>query len=142
MAAEPRILDAELAHLYALAMVAVARADDQIGIEAGLRLQQRIDARAGHPVSLEDVLLAEPIDPGQLVAQMHASASPFRSGGVHAGELAAMIVGDAISVALAKGYVSEAEGHQIVRFATALGCTIDEVRGMSEHLAPWLVGLG
>jgi len=52
-----------------------------------------------------------------------------------------MIVVDAISVVLAKGHVSELEAEQILRFATALGCTLDEVRAMSEHLAPWLGSL-
>jgi hypothetical protein len=40
VAGEPRVLDGQLAHLYALALVAVARADDDIGIEAGLRPQR------------------------------------------------------------------------------------------------------
>src|SRR5438477_275680 len=63
---------------------------------------------------------------------------PFRGGaGLHPGELAQMIVTDAISVVLAKGHVSEEEAQQIVTFATALGCSRDEVRRMSGHLAPW-----
>ena len=45
---------------------------------------------------------------------------------------------DAISIVLAKGHVTDAEATQMVAFATALGCTLDEVRAMSEHLAPWL----
>ena len=49
----------------------------------------------------------------------------------------AIIVVDAISVVLAKGHVSDEEAQQIFRFATALGCTADEVRKMSAHLSPW-----
>ena len=30
------------------------------------------------------------------------------------------------------------EAQAIIKFATALGCTIDEVLAMSEHMAPWL----
>ena len=141
MAGEPRVLDAQLAHLYALALVAVARADDQIGLRRACACSSGSTRAPDARCRIEDLLLAEPIDPAQLAEQLVTSSGPFRSSAVHPGELAAMIVVDAVAVALAKGYVSEAEGQQIVRFATALGCTIDDVRRMSEHLAPWLVGL-
>ena len=53
MAAE-RILDSALGHLVARALVAIARADDQIGLEEGLRLQQRIERRTGSPSRCAD----------------------------------------------------------------------------------------
>lgn len=132
-----RVLDATLAHYHALALVAVARADDQIGLEEGQRLQERIEERAGRPVPLDDLLLAESIEPAHLAELVRAPTGPFRGGTVHPGELAAMIVVDAIAVVLAKGYVSESEARAVIRFATALGCSIEEVRAMSKHLAPW-----
>ena len=138
VASESRILEAGLAQLYAQALVAIARADEQIELEEGLRLQQQIDARTGRPMPLEDLLLAEPLDPDALADQIRGTSGPFRGGSIHPGELARMIVVDAISVVLAKGYVSEREAQQIIRFATALGCTVEEVRAMSPHLAPWL----
>lgn len=138
VAGESRILEAGLAQLYAQALVAIARADDQIELEEGLRLQERIDARTGRPMPLDDLLLAESLEPAQLAELVRASSGPFRGGSVHPGDLARMIVVDAIAVVLAKGYVSEQEAQQILRFATALGCTMDEVRGMTGHLAPWL----
>lgn len=138
MASEPQILEAGLAQLYAQALVAITRADEQIELEEGLRLQQQIDARTGRPMPLEDLLLAEPLDADTLAEHIRAAAGPFRGGSLHPGELARMIVVDAISVVLAKGHVSEGEAQQIIRFATALGCTMDEVRAMSPHLAPWL----
>jgi tellurite resistance protein len=141
VAAESRILEAGLAQLYALALVAIVRADEQIEPEEGQRLQQQIDARTDRPTPLEDLLLAEPLDPEVLAEHVRAEAGPFRGGSIHPGELARMIVLDAISVVLAKGHVSEQEAQQILRFATALGCTIDEVRAMTEHLDPWLPGL-
>jgi hypothetical protein len=133
-----RILEAGLAQLYARALVAIARADDQIELEEGLRLQERIDARTGRPMPLEDLLLAEPLEPMHLAELLRQSADPFRGGSIHPGELARMIVVDAVAVVLAKGCVSEQEAQQIIRFATALGCSIEEVRAMSGHLAPWL----
>ncbi len=136
--AASRRLDESAAHLYAQALVAIARADGEIGLEEGARLQQKIESRSGLPASLDDLLLAETLDPTQLADALHATSGPFRSGsGLHPGELAQMIVIDAIEVLLAKGHVSEEEAQQIVRYATALGCTLDEVRRMSAHLSPW-----
>ena len=138
MHTDVRILEAGLAQLYAQALVAIARADDQIGLEEGLRLQQKIDLRAGMPVPLDDLLLAEPLHPDVLALAMRETAGPFRGGGVHPGQLARMIVVDAVEVVLAKGHISEREASEVIAFATALGCSLDEVRGMTQHLAPWL----
>jgi hypothetical protein len=132
------MLDSALGHLFARALVAIARADDQIGLEEGLRLQQRIELRTGGPVSLDDLLLAEPLEPHRLAESLRGSAGPFRNAGIHPGELALMIITDGIAVVLAKGYVSEAEAREIVRFASALGCSLDEVRAMCSRVAPWL----
>ena len=138
MAGEPRILEAGLAELYAQALVSITRADEQIEVEEGQRLQQQIDARTRVPMPLEDLLLAESLDPDVLAEHARGSSGPFRGGSIHPGELARMIVVDAISIVMAKGHVSELEAQQIIRFATALGCTIDELRAMTEHLDPWL----
>ena len=138
MAGESRILEAGLAHLYAGALVAITRADEQIAVEEGQRLQQQIDARTGRPMPLEDLLLAESLDPDVLAEHARGSSGPFRGGGIHPGELARIIVVDAVSIVMAKGHVSELEAQQIIRFATALGCTVDELRAMTEHLDPWL----
>ena len=137
MAAE-RVLDSGLGHLYARALVAIARADDQIGLEAGQRLQQHIALRVHGPISLDELLLAEPLEPHRLAESLHGSAVPFRNASLHPGELAVMIVTDAIAVALAKGYVSEAEAGVIMRFASALGCSIDQVRALCRRAAPWI----
>ncbi|HWO18280.1 MAG TPA: hypothetical protein VNO30_05875 [Kofleriaceae bacterium] len=136
-----RILDAGLAHLYARAVLAIVRAEDQLPLEVGLRLVARLEARSGRPVSLADLLLAEPLDPAELAAQLRTSAGPFRGAGIHSSELAAMIVSDSIAVVLAKGHVSEAEARELLRFAVALGCSVDDVRKMSVHLTPFLAAL-
>jgi hypothetical protein len=136
--AAERILDYALGQLVARALVAIARADDQIGLEEGLRLQQRIERRIGSPVALDDLLLAEPLEPHRLAESLRSAGGPFRNAGLHPGELAVMIVTDGIAVVLAKGYVSEAEANMIVRFAAALGCSLDEVRGLCSRVAPWL----
>lgn len=138
MAADRRILDPNVAQLYAQALVAIARADGEIALEEGSRLQEKIEQRSGQPANLDDLLLAEPLDPETLANALRDASGPFRgSGGLHPGELAQMIVVDAIAVVLAKGHVSDEEAQQIVRYATALGCTLDEIRRMSAQLSPW-----
>lgn len=133
-----QIREPDLAQLYAQALVAIARADDQLGLEEGLRLQQKIDARVVGPVAIDDLLLAEPLDPDTLREIVSTARGPFRGGSLHPGELARLIVVDAIEVVLAKGYISEGEAQEMIRFATALGCTLEQVRAMATHLAPWL----
>lgn len=139
MAVELRIADPAVAHLYARAVLAIARSDDEIDLEEGLRLRERIEARTGGPISLDALLLADPMGPAELVEQLRALVGgPFRGSGMHPAELASMIVADGIAVVLAKGHVSDAEAQELVRYATALGCTIEDVRRMSDHLQPWL----
>lgn len=138
MANGVQIREPDLAQLYARALVAIARADDQLGLEEGMRLQQKLDARLVTSVVMDDLLLAEPIDPESLGAIVAAAIGPFRGGTIHPGELARLIVVDAIEVVLAKGYISEGEAREMIRFATALGCSLEQVRAMAEHLSPWL----
>jgi hypothetical protein len=118
--------------------VAIARADNELGLEEGMRLQHKIDTRLVAPIGIEDLLLLEPLEPRALAAVAGASSGPFRGGTLHPGELARMIVVDAIEVVLAKGHITEEEAQTMIRFATALGCTLDEVRTMTAHLSPWL----
>ena len=136
--ATDRILDGALGQLFARALVAIARADDQIGLEEGLRLQQRIERRIGGAISMADLLLAEPLEPHRLAESLRGWPGPFRTAGIQPPELAVMIVTDGIAVALAKGYLSEAEAREIVRFASALGCSLDQVRALCSRAAPWL----
>jgi tellurite resistance protein len=137
-----RIGDHGIAQLYARAVLAIARADGRIELEEGRRLEERIVARTGRPISLDALLLAEPLSPHELVDQLRALlGGPFRGGDVHPGELARLIVIDGVSVVLAKGHVSDAEAAELARFAFALGCTIDDMRRMSQHLVPWLAAV-
>lgn len=138
MAADDRLLDPLLVHLHACAIVAVARADDEISLEEGLRLRERLEARAGHRVALDDLLLAPALTPADLAAQLGAAAAPFRSAGIHPAVLAAMIVTDAVAVAMAKGHLAEVEAHALIAFGTALGCSREDLLRFSARLAPWL----
>ena len=134
-----RITDDSVAQLYARAVLAIARADDEIDHDEGVRLEERIAARTVRPLSLDALLLADPLDADDIVDQLRALAgSPFRHVGPHPAELAEMIVVDAIAVALAKGHLAEAEVRELMRFATALGCSREQIRAMSDHLEPWM----
>ena len=137
-----QIREPDLAQLYAQAIVAIARADDQLGLEEGLRLQQKIDARLATPIAIDDLLLADPLDPDALEEIVKTATGPFRGGSLHPGELARLIVVDAIEVVLAKGYISEGEAQEMIRFAAALGCSLAQVKAMTVHLSPWLGHVG
>jgi hypothetical protein len=141
MVVHRRQIDIGLAHIYARAVLAIARADHDLGLEEGLRIVRLVEDHSGVPVSLDDLLLEEPIDPAEVSSMLRANSGPFRGSGVHPGELAAMIVMDSIAVCLAKGYVSDAEARELLRFAVALGCTVEEVRAMSAHLLPFFSNL-
>ncbi|MCX5742025.1 MAG: hypothetical protein NT062_05955, partial [Proteobacteria bacterium] len=106
--------------------------------EEGARLESCIAARTAHSMRIDDLLLSDPLDPAQLADALRVAPAPFRGSGPPHGELALMIVRDGLDVVLGKGYVSEAEGNKIIRFASALGCSDDELRSMSAHLALWL----
>lgn len=142
MANAVQIREPDLAQLYAQAIVAIARADDQLGLEEGLRLQQKIDARLATPIAIDDLLLADPLDPDALEEIVKTATGPFRGGSLHPGELARLIVVDAIEVVLAKGYISEGEAQEMIRFAAALGCSLEQVKAMTVHLSPWLGHVG
>src|SRR6185436_7358590 len=130
MVTHRRPLDIGLAHIYARTILAIARADHELGLEEGLRIERLLENRSGTPFVLDDLLLEDPLDPAELVAMVRTHSGPFRGNCIHPGELAQLIVRDAIAVVLAKGYVSEAEARELLRFAVALGCNVEEVRSM------------
>jgi uncharacterized tellurite resistance protein B-like protein len=139
--AAEQIRDPALGQLFARALVAIARADGEIGAEEGHRLEQRLAARIPGPISLDDLLLADVLEPQRIADELGSAAGPFRNAGLDPGELAAMIVSDGFAVVLAKGHVAETEAREIVRFASALGCSIEQVRALCGRVAPWIATL-
>jgi hypothetical protein len=130
------MLDPVLAQAYALVLVAVARADDEISLEEGLRLQQILATRVGREVAIEDLLLAEPVDPDDL--GMLAKAGPFRGTGVHPSQLAETLVADAIGVVLAKGHVAAAEARELLRYVAVLGCSDADFHRLTAEVSRWI----
>ena len=132
-----RVLPADLAQLYAQAILAITRADDHVSDEEGHQLQAKIEERSAKVIDFGDLLLADPLPPSVLSALVDGAQSPFRASGISAGELAQILVTDAVEVLLAKGYIADSEADAIFNYATALGCTRADITAMSRHLGPW-----
>jgi hypothetical protein len=129
-------LDVEMASLYARAVLAVARANDTLSREEGQRLQELVSTRTGIELSLDELLLHEPLLPSELAAQAARQlASPFRGAAITRAELARLIIVDSLAVVLAKGYVAETEVRELLRFTSALECTTNEVRALAADAA-------
>jgi hypothetical protein len=131
------IADRELGLLYARALVAIARADQEIELEEGMRLVDRIEARCTIPLRLEDLLLEPPLSPEQFFQQIGTEHGPFRGASVHPRELADALVQDGVAIMLAKGHATEAEADRLWRFVEVLGLTSDEFRRLTAAVAPW-----
>jgi hypothetical protein len=128
------IRDPELAQLYARALVAVARADTEIGFEEGMRLQQRITDRCETPLRIEDLLFEPTLRPEQLTD--YTSGGPFR-GAAQPAQLAEWLVADGLAVVLAKGHVTHSEAKTLWRFAEALGVSHDDFRRLTATASRW-----
>ncbi|MBK7071712.1 MAG: hypothetical protein IPH44_05350 [Myxococcales bacterium] len=136
MAHLPPIRDHALADAYGRAVLAVVRADDDIGLEESLRLQARLRQRLGDGFDLEALLLAPAITAAELAGL--GGGDPFRAGGVHPGALAHALVADCLAIALAKGHVDEREAHALIEFARALGLADRDLLHQAPALRPWL----
>ena len=128
-------LDAQLAQMYALALVASARADGEISLEEGLRLQHLVD-RAGSATSIDDLLMADRVRPEAFAALVQGD--PFRGRSVHPLELAPQLVSDALEILLAKGHVAAAELAALRAFVGALGIGDEQLRALAGRQARWL----
>ena len=136
MAVAPSLGD-DLALLYAGALVAIARADGEIGLEEGLQLRRVVARRAA--VDPEAMFFVE-VSAARLASAVgHGDGSPFRNGpAATPHQLASALVHDAVSVALADGDLNDAEVHAILAFTTALGCSTEDVLAFSARLAAYL----
>jgi hypothetical protein len=130
------LFDQELAHLYARSLIAVVRADHEIGIEEGLRLEQRINARCRTPIELAELLLLPALDPDELAGAV-LGGGPFRGSAVHPVQLAQALVADGVAIVLAKGHATEAEAHGLWRFASALGLMAEDYRALTGAASKW-----
>jgi hypothetical protein len=127
------IRDPELAQLYGRALVAIARADTEITLEEGMRLQQRLTDRCEVPLRIEDLLFERTLQPEELRA---TGNDPFR-GSAHPAQLVEWLVADGLAVVLAKGHVTQREAHALWRFADALGASRDDFRRLTSSASRW-----
>jgi len=131
------IADRELGLLYARVLVAIARSDQEIEREEGMRLVDRIERRCTIPLRLEDLLLEPPLSPEQFHLQLSTHDGPFRGASLQPRELASVLVEDGVAIMLAKGHATEAEADRLWRFAEVLGLTSEEFRQLTVAVAPW-----
>jgi uncharacterized tellurite resistance protein B-like protein len=129
------LLDRELSIVYARALIAIARADQEISGEEGQHLQQIINARCQQPVELEDLLFEPTLAAEELAALV--GGGPFRGSSVHPTQLAHALVSDGVALVLAKGHVSEREARSVWRFASALGLSADDFRKLTTAVSRW-----
>jgi len=132
--------DDELGTLYARALVAIARADGEIGPEEGLRLHELIEARSIPAVDPELVLF----DPATPEALRYAALQrdPYRSESVAPRALGQALLVDGLELAAVDGEVNSREALLILRFARALSCTAEDIRAATHELDEWLPQLG
>jgi hypothetical protein len=129
-------LDRELAHLYARALVAIARGDGEISTEEAGRLQRQIDERCTWPIAIDDLLLDAPLSPHHLAELAFGGDTPFRSPAFDPALLAALIVTDGLAVVLAKGHVTAGETASLRAFAAALRLPDAEFARLTAHGLP------
>jgi hypothetical protein len=131
-------LENEVARSYTLALLSIARADGNIGPDEANVFQQRIATRVDKPLPLDELLFERRITPMELAELVSQDDGPFRTAGVQARTLGAMLVEDALAIVLSKGHATSGEATAIIRFARALAITPTELRA-HPALAPWLV---
>jgi tellurite resistance protein TerB len=127
--------DREMSRLYARALMRIARADNQISLEEGLRLKERIATRCDVPLGLDDLLMEPPLRTEELA--MLGGEGPFRSS-IDTVAFARILVEDGVAVVLAKGYVSEQEATVLRRLVGALGVSEPDFLAISAGVARWL----
>jgi uncharacterized tellurite resistance protein B-like protein len=121
-------LDGELGQLYAQALLAIARVDREIGPEEASRVRELVAKRSPVEIDVEASFFHK-VTPEELAAA--ASAIDRR-------ELGRALVADGVSLATADGDLNSMEGHAILRFAHALGCTVEDIGAITHELDEWL----
>ncbi|MFT3700079.1 MAG: hypothetical protein QM831_43440 [Kofleriaceae bacterium] len=122
------VLDEDAAMIYGRVLIAIARADGEIDPDEASALERIIAQRSPIPLPIGELLFAPPAKPEQLARGSGAGGGPFRSVAIDLGEIARTLVDDALEVVLAKGSITSGEQASLIRFATALGLSSDEVR--------------
>jgi tellurite resistance protein len=123
-------LDAELAQLYAQALIAVARVDGEIGPEEGELLRKLVSAHTSVEVDYEQSFFHK-MTADELATAVRATKLDPR-------EVGRAFVSDASSLSLADGELNGGEAQAILRYAHALDCTNDDIRAATHHLDEYL----
>lgn len=125
------VLDDDAVAVYGRVLIAIARADGEIGHEEATALERVLARRANTPLPLGELLFERPLRPEELaraVASSEVGAGPFRAAPIDLAEIARTLIDDALAIVLTKGSMTSGEQASVVRFATALGLDTAEVR--------------
>jgi tellurite resistance protein len=123
-------LDAELAQLYAHALIAIAEADRAIGPDEVARLTELVAQHAAITIDFEGAFFSK------VTSDKLAAAA--RKAGVDARELGRAFVSDGVALSLSDGELGSAEAQAILRYARALGLTNDDIGAVTSELNEWL----
>jgi uncharacterized tellurite resistance protein B-like protein len=127
----------EVATMYAGALHSIARADGEITVEEGARLQALVAARSSVTIDAE-MLFFDQTTPEAFAFKLRGD--PYR-GGVDPRVLGCALVEDAVALATSDGDLNAKEARAILRYARALGCTAEDVHARTDQLDEWLSDL-
>jgi len=125
-------LEGDVAQAYASALEAIARVDGEINSDESALMRELVSKRTSAAIDYE-ALFFDKITADKLAARVPAPI---------AREVGRALVSDAVALATSDGDLNGAEGQAIVRFAHALGCTLEDVVGVTDELGEWLHFLG
>jgi uncharacterized tellurite resistance protein B-like protein len=130
-------LEPRLGQAYAQALLAIARVDGEITSEEAARVRELVARRS--PVTIDFEASFFDKQTPEILAETVQRAGPAV---VQPRDLGRALVSDAVAVAIADGDLKGVEAHTILRFARALGCTAEDVAGVTPALDEWLSVLG
>ena len=130
---EPLRLGDNIATMYAGALHAIARADGEITLEEGAKLQALVAARSSVAIDAE-TLFFDRTTPETFAAAMRGAADRTA--------VALALIEDAVSLATCDGDLNSKEALTILRYGRALGCTAEDVHARTAELDEWLSELG
>ncbi len=134
------MLEGELGQLYGQALLAIARADGEIGPEEGARLRELVATRTTVELDLEAAFFHKLTSDELGLAVVKSSQGAYRDQAqvVTGREFARALVHDAVALASADGDLNGQEAAAIVRFAHSLGATAEDIRAETDLLEEWL----
>ena len=119
-------MDDQVGQAYAQALLAIARVDREVSPEESSRVCELVASRSSVAIDFEASFF-EKMTPETLARTVAAA----KADGI---AIAHMLIVDGIRLATTDGDLNSAEGHAILRFAHALGCTDLDITDVTREL--------